>query len=264
MIEFLRHDYGWFDETRVVGPRTWPHFDLLFIHSGQVAIQFLHRREIEMKAPRAVLIHPQTHFAGRSIARATRVSVQHFMLRGRSKLPLSLSCRHGRVSHFEVFEAQHCRMAEPDIARAIALAAAPSTPLLHELRTALLVMILAQLDGTWPPSALNLNGAFSTLTPWLMENLAQPIPVERMAGRMGLSTSHFRARFHQAAGMSPALYLRQLRAREAQRLLRDTMLPIKRIARMVGYPELPHLHRMFVSQVGATPSAYRARFANLC
>lgn len=264
MIEFLRHDYGWFDETRVVGPRTWPHFDLLFIHSGQVVVQFLHRREIAMKAPQAVLIYPQTHFAGRSIARVTRVSVQHFMPRGRGKMPLSLACRRGRASHYEVFESHHCRMAEPDVARAIALAAAPSTPLLHELRTSLLVMILAQLEGAWPRSALNLNGAFSALTPWLMENLAGPIPVERMAGRMGLSAGHFRARFHRAVGMSPARYLRQLRAHEAQRLLRDTILPIKRIAQMVGYPELPHLHRLFVAQVGVTPAAYRARFANIC
>jgi len=43
-----------------------------------------------------------------------------------------------------------------------------------------------------------------------------------------------------------------------------TIEPGERIAQMVGYPELPHLHRLFVAQVGVTPAAYRARFANIC
>ena len=132
------------------------------------------------------------------------------------------------------------------------------------MRTALLALELAQLEGSLPRVEPREMGEFSALAPWLMENLSRPIMVEEMALRMGLSASHFRSRFHQEAGMSPARYLRQLRAREAQRLLRDTMLPIKRVAQMVGYPELPHLHRLFLSQVGSTPAAYRARFANLC
>ncbi|MCC7350667.1 MAG: helix-turn-helix transcriptional regulator [Phycisphaerales bacterium] len=264
MIEFLRHDYGWFDQTRTVGPRVWPHFDLLFIHSGQIAIQLLNRHEVMLKAPQAVLIHPQTHFAGRSIARASRVSVQHFMLRGRDRLPMPLLSRRGRSAHFEVFESRRCRSAEPDIARAIGLAAAGSSSLLHELRTALLALVLAQLEGSMPQVEPCTMGDFSDLAPWLMENLSRPILVEEMAARVGLSAGHFRMRFHQETGMSPARYLRQLRAREAQRLLRDTMLPIKRIAQLVGYPELPHLHRLFLTQVGSTPAAYRARFTNLC
>jgi len=227
-------------------------------------MQLLHQHKFMLKAPQGMLIYPQTHFAGRPISRASRASVQHFILHGRDRLPLPLLGLRGKTAHFELFDPRFCRLAEPDIARAIGLAAEPPSPLLYELRTALLTLILAQLAGAVPRTAPHSIEGFSTLAPWLMENLAQPISVEQMAEHVGLSPSHFRARFHQAAGLSPARYLRQLRAREAQRLLRDTMLPIKRIAQLVGYPELPHLHRLFISHVGATPAAYRARFANIC
>lgn len=264
MIEFLRHGYGWFDTTRTIGPHSWPHFDLLYIHSGQIEMQLLQRQNVTIKAPQAILIYPQTHFTGRPITHACRASVQHFMLRGRGSLPQPLQRLRGRTASFDLFNSRLCRAAEPDIARAIGLAAFASTPMIYDLRSALLTLILAQLSGAVPQYASHSIEDFATLTPWLMENLAEPISIDQMAEHVGLSPSHFRSRFSQAAGMSPARYLRQLRAQEAQRLLRDTMLPIKRIAQLVGYPELPHLHRLFITHVGETPASYRAKYANIC
>ena len=44
---------------------------------------------------------------------------------------------------------------------------------------------------------------------------------------------------------------------QAQQLLRDTLLPVGRIARQLGYSNLGHLSRQFQRETGIPPSEYR-------
>jgi AraC-like DNA-binding protein len=53
--------------------------------------------------------------------------------------------------------------------------------------------------------------------------------------------------------------MRRLRAERAARLLRNGQLSISEIAQNCGYASHSHLCREFKTQLGATPSEYRAK-----
>ena len=58
-------------------------------------------------------------------------------------------------------------------------------------------------------------------------------------------------------GVSPGVFLLQLRMNEAKRLLRETLAPVKEIAVRSGYGSAIAFHRAFHASHGMTPRAYR-------
>ncbi len=78
-----------------------------------------------------------------------------------------------------------------------------------------------------------------------------------MARDLGISESTLRRRFRQATGTSPHAYLLQCRATEARRLLGESDLPVKAIARQLGYRDVFFFSRQFRQLTGASPAAYR-------
>jgi AraC-like DNA-binding protein len=79
----------------------------------------------------------------------------------------------------------------------------------------------------------------------------------------GLSTSYFRAKFKAEMGISPGNYFLKARINASAKLLRETPLPIKEIARRTGYDELPHFYRAFKTVLGTTPKRYRRKHQTL-
>jgi len=86
-------------------------------------------------------------------------------------------------------------------------------------------------------------------------------PVERMAARVGLSSSHLHAVFVREYGLPPQAWLAELRLRWARHLLRTTALPITAIAHAAGYSEQSALTRALRRHAGSTPAAWRRRQA---
>jgi AraC family transcriptional regulator of arabinose operon len=74
---------------------------------------------------------------------------------------------------------------------------------------------------------------------------------------VNLSPSRFRHLFKQETGTSPGQYLRELRFRRAEVLLRTTFLSLKEIAEEVGTISLSHFMKDFKKRYGMTPSEYR-------
>jgi AraC family transcriptional regulator, arabinose operon regulatory protein len=74
---------------------------------------------------------------------------------------------------------------------------------------------------------------------------------------VNLSPSRFRHLFKEETGASPAQYLKELRVRRAEKLLRTTFLSIKQILKQVGLTSNAHFVRDFRGLYGATPTAYR-------
>src|SRR4030095_1120678 len=72
-----------------------------------------------------------------------------------------------------------------------------------------------------------------------------------------LSASRFRHLFKQETGTTPAQYLRELRFRKAELLLRTTFMSLKEIADAVGLVSLSHFMRDFKKRYGMTPREYR-------
>ena len=78
-----------------------------------------------------------------------------------------------------------------------------------------------------------------------------------IAESWGMSVSTLRRRFRQQMGMSIHQYALNQRLAEAQRLLRESDLPIKAIADQLAYQDVFFFSRQFKQYTGVTPGMYR-------
>lgn len=263
MIRFHLHGYGEFNAAQRIGTSVWPHFDLLFIHDGHVAIRLLGRDNIELRSGESILIFPGTSFFGHSLVESSRASVMHFSIEGR---PADLRPPFARLARlrrgFELNDAAAGKRIEADIHRAMKLTIVEPSPLLQEMRIAVLTLILAELSGqARTPEGMEGGGAFESVIAWALENLGARPTVDDLARRSGLSPSHFRSRFRREVGRSAGAFLKDLRLREASRLLRETRIPIKMITQQSGYTDVATLYHAFRKRNGLTPAEYRVKYA---
>ena len=92
---------------------------------------------------------------------------------------------------------------------------------------------------------------------FMHDNYDREIGVEEIASAAYLSEYHFARFFKQISGVTPHVYLANLRLERARKLLAETARPISEIASMVGYQSQSHFTKMFKSVTGVTPRAYR-------
>lgn len=95
---------------------------------------------------------------------------------------------------------------------------------------------------------------------FVLEHLDEPLPVLRLAQKMGMSVRTLSRFCKQHFTESPAELVRRLRVDEARRLLEETSLPLKAITQRTGLGDSSTLWRVFTAQLGVTPAAYRERF----
>jgi AraC-like DNA-binding protein len=91
----------------------------------------------------------------------------------------------------------------------------------------------------------------------MMVKLSRPIDVSAVAASCGLSRTHFSHRFRRATGRSPAAYMAQLRAGEAERHLRETAESVQTVAARCGFGSSTQFGRVFRRFYHMTPAAYR-------
>lgn len=82
--------------------------------------------------------------------------------------------------------------------------------------------------------------------------------VDSLASTVGMSRSAFAKRFSDSYGSGPMELLRELRMKMAGSLLRDSDLPVKRIAEIVGFTSRSAFSRMFEIKTGQNPREFRA------
>ena len=92
---------------------------------------------------------------------------------------------------------------------------------------------------------------------WMRANLARPLSLDDLARRAGLSRFHFARAFRAETGQAPMAWLRGQRVEEARALLLTTALPLRAIARKVGFPDEFHLSRVFRRVSGQNPTQVR-------
>ncbi|MEV6840149.1 helix-turn-helix domain-containing protein [Streptomyces sp. NPDC051133] len=100
----------------------------------------------------------------------------------------------------------------------------------------------------------------TALFPWIMERLGQPLTVEDLARRAGMSSRHLSRHFHAATGTTPLQWLLAQRIRHAQELLEKTDDSIDTIAAATGMGTSTTLRRHFNRTLGVPPDAYRRTF----
>lgn len=98
---------------------------------------------------------------------------------------------------------------------------------------------------------------------WARARLAMPLSVPALARQAAMSERTFLRRFRDATGLAPMDWLQRERMARAQELLETVDRPLADIAEQCGYQSLETFRTAFKRVVGASPAAYRARFARV-
>ncbi|MGW9395998.1 helix-turn-helix domain-containing protein [Streptomyces sp. NPDC055642] len=98
------------------------------------------------------------------------------------------------------------------------------------------------------------------LFPWVLERLDQPLTVEDLARRAGMSSRHLGRHFRAATGTTPLQWLLTQRIRRAQELLETTDDSVDAVAAATGMGTAATLRRHFNRAVGLPPHTYRRTF----
>ncbi len=92
---------------------------------------------------------------------------------------------------------------------------------------------------------------------YIESHLHEKIGLETLVAIAGLSTHHFVRAFHQSVGVPPHSYLLSRRLERAERMLRETQLPLSEIAVATGFSDQSHLARHFRRRTGMSPRLAR-------
>lgn len=102
-----------------------------------------------------------------------------------------------------------------------------------------------------------LDNAVATVVAAVTARPGEAWTVERMARLAHLSRSALGDRFRCSLGLGPSELLREVRMREARRLLRDPSRSVAHVAYAVGYGSTAAFSRAFSSHHGIGPQAWR-------
>jgi AraC family transcriptional regulator, transcriptional activator FtrA len=127
------------------------------------------------------------------------------------------------------------------------------------LRSERITTIITSLPAAASHSGTPLRSS-SRLSRYTRKSLAKPLDVKRFAKRAAMSERTFQRRFRESVGLSPADWLQRERMYRARELLEATDDALYAIAEQCGYRSLETFRAAFRRVVGASPSAYRARF----
>lgn len=121
----------------------------------------------------------------------------------------------------------------------------------------LLGMIIERAERAQPATAG--DPGLAGLTGWILDHLAEPLDVPQLAERSGWSTAHLHRLVRAEFGTSPMRLVHQLRMERAERLLRETAMPVGEVARLVGFNDPLHFSRRYRAWSGEPPSRTAGR-----
>jgi len=129
----------------------------------------------------------------------------------------------------------------------------------HGYKLGLYMAVLSRLCEIWempeeaPSPPLDIPG----LTAYMGKHFLQKLYLEDLARHAGMSRTSLERHFQAALGVTPMIYLRNLRLRHAAELLVNTDFSLKEIADQSGFTSMPYFFRAFRSCYGVPPMEYR-------
>jgi transcriptional regulator GlxA family with amidase domain len=107
------------------------------------------------------------------------------------------------------------------------------------------------------------DGRFTELLAWARARLQQPLTVEVLAGRAGMSPRNFHRAFTAETGSTPAKAIERLRLEAARSLVEGGDEPVEAIAMRTGFADPERMRRAFLRAFGQPPQGLR-RAARSC
>lgn len=119
---------------------------------------------------------------------------------------------------------------------------------------AIMGTLLTHLPMTDKPSGTN---ALQTVLSYINAHYTQAISRADIAKAVGYNESYISHLFADSLNTTLTNYLTTLRLNEARHQLKETDLPVSRIAIMLGFASIRCFNRIFAREVGMTPTTYR-------
>lgn len=260
MITFLLHSYGEFSPRQPLKRARWPHFDLLYIHQGNLAMDVASLGPVSLHAGEGILLFPGTRFSPRGTRSRAQASVQHFQIEADEDLPTPFDRLADRKHGAIVYRSGTTAIMETDIQRALAWAKLPDTPARLTMRRALLTLILGEvLQIGWEGNPGQAGASSPILLEWAAHQPLANLSVQGLAEAAGVSESTLRRQFRQQGEIGPREAICRIRLNEAKRLLCETAMPLKKIADRVGYASAIAFHNAFKRENQIPPGTYRTQ-----
>lgn len=126
---------------------------------------------------------------------------------------------------------------------------------LHEL------LIRVHRTGSWQENISEfqhpMHQKVSEIASYIHEHFREPLTLEQLSGRFYISPAYLSRVFLKLTGFHLSEYIRVVRVREAQTMLRLTKDKIQTIAEKVGFEHVSHFNKTFKSITGCSPLQYR-------
>jgi transcriptional regulator GlxA family with amidase domain len=120
----------------------------------------------------------------------------------------------------------------------------------------------SQFSTVLAAQASDVEGRFSALHAWIIENIASELKVETLAERAGMTPRTFARTYVSRTGMTPANGVEALRVETARLLLESRQIGgVVEVAKRAGFGDDERMRRAFLRHLGVTPSEYRRRFS---
>ena len=101
------------------------------------------------------------------------------------------------------------------------------------------------------------NGKIRKASNWLTEHMASAINAGDAANFVSMSERNFQRQFKRETGETPHRFLQKIRLEAICQNLRDTDLPIDKIARRCGFFSGEHVSKLFRKHLNTSPCEYR-------
>ncbi|MGC2774732.1 MAG: GlxA family transcriptional regulator [Bradyrhizobium sp.] len=120
----------------------------------------------------------------------------------------------------------------------------------------------SQFSTVLAAQASDVEGRFSSLHAWIIENIASDLRVETLAAKAGMSPRTFARTYASRTGMTPAHGVEALRVETARLLLESRQVDnVVEVAKRAGFGDDERMRRAFLRHLGVSPSEYRRRFS---
>ncbi|MGS2717297.1 GlxA family transcriptional regulator [Eionea flava] len=101
----------------------------------------------------------------------------------------------------------------------------------------------------------------AVLQEWIINNLHEPLPLERIAEQVSLSPRHLARIFKRDTGSTVNEFIIRARLDAARSLLSSSTFSITHIAEKVGLGHSENMRRLFVQYLQTSPRQYRQHFS---
>lgn len=252
----------------VIHPSDWlenkqhRNYNLWYLHEGMIEIR-IHEQIHRASEGDLILFSPKVAYTAASLSNSCRFTYTHFNF--------GLGIHHRILDNFKLAGIIPGSLVQEEIS----LFEQALTQHQHDapmsgirLKGSLTILIAKVLEcyglGEYQGQFTNESNhkrstSLQTLQPifeYIHDHLHQPIRIEELAELAGMSEKYFIKYFKLALGVTPGLYIYQLKMNRARKLLYSKRYSIQQIADMLGYPDPFSFSKAFKKYYKVPPSQF--------